>query len=167
MLTFDPKSIIFILENEVRNMVDKILDTIKLSLAKILGADEEPSTQQLALYIPNKDKNGNKIKKLDAWIKRARALLTIIGGGATSLPPADGSWLIPQKNDKDISSLRDEDIIWEKTTIVYTYIKADNFLDNLKSLREFLHCFGRESNQGEIVFEFDGKFFRISNFDKK
>ncbi|HLP47401.1 MAG TPA: hypothetical protein VK469_15745, partial [Candidatus Kapabacteria bacterium] len=62
--------------------------------------------------------------------------------------------------------LKDEDVIWEKTTIIYTYIKADSFLKSLRALRNFLHRFGRETNQGEVVFEFDGKFFRISNFDR-
>jgi len=32
-------------------------------------------------------------------------------------------------------------------------------------LREFLHRFGRETNQGEVVFEFDGEFFRIREYD--
>lgn len=65
---------------------------------------------------------------------------------------------IPNKDKKDV--------IWEKTTILYTYIKTDNFLNNLKFLRIFLHRFGRETNQGEVVFEFDGRFFRIFDFDE-
>jgi len=36
---------------------------------------------------------------------------------------------------------------------------------SLPRLREFLHRMGRETNQGEIAFEFDGRFYRIRNFD--
>ena len=38
---------------------------------------------------------------------------------------------------------------------------------NLKSLREFLHRFDRETNQGEVVFESAGEFFRIREYDSK
>ena len=147
-------------------MADNILDIVETSLVEIVGAEEEPSIQQLTLYIPNKDKNGKEIAKFYDWVKEARKFLTIIGGGATALPPADGSWLSPENKIETITDLKDEDVIWEKTTIIYTYIKADSFLNNLKSLRKFLHRFGRETNQGEVVFEFDGKFFRISDFDE-
>ena len=146
--------------------MDEVLDVVETSLVEIVGAEEEPSIQQLTLYIPNKDKNGNEISNLDVWIKEARKLLTIIGGGATALPPAGGSWISLENAIKDVTDLRDEDIIWEKTTIIYIFIKADSFLNSLKSLRRFLHSFGRETNQGEVVFEFGGRFFRILDFDE-
>jgi hypothetical protein len=147
-------------------MVDDMFDIVETSLVEIVGADEEASMQQLTLYIPNKDKNGKEIANLHDWIKEARKLLTISGGGATALPPADGSWISPENKIETVSDLKDEDVIWEKTTILYTYIKTDNFLNNLKFLRRFLHRFGRETNQGEVVFEFDGRFFRIFDFDE-
>lgn len=147
-------------------MPNDVFDIVETDLTKIVGAEEEPSIQQLILYIPNKDKYGNEIEKLPGWIKEARKLLTIIGGGSTALPPADGSWLSPENKIETISDLKDEDVIWEKTTIIYTFIKADSFLNNLKSLRKFLHRFGRETNQGEVVFEFDEKFYRILVFDE-
>jgi hypothetical protein len=144
-------------------MPDDIRD---LDLAEVLGAKKEPSVQQLTLYIPNKDKDGGKIKRLRVWIKEAKKLLTIIGEGSTTMPPADGTWLKNQ-DIKTMKGLRDEDILWEKTTVMYTYIYPDRFEDqeNLSSLREFLHRFGRETNQGEVVFEYDGKFYRIDEYD--
>jgi hypothetical protein len=36
---------------------------------------------------------------------------------------------------------------------------------NMARLREFLHRFGRETNQGKVVFEFDGNFWPIDKFD--
>lgn len=137
-------------------MIDDGLDVI-LDLSKILGTEEAPSTQQLVLYIPNKDKDGKQIKQLNRWLKEARELLTKIGGGATAFPSAEGTWLNPETNR----------IIWEKTKIIYTYIYSDKFEENIRLLREFLHRFGRETTQGEVVFEFDGKFYRILKYDSK
>jgi len=142
-------------------------NTLEIDLQKLLGVTKEPCKQQLVLYIPNKDKNGKEIKDLEYWIKEAKKLLTLIGGGATAMPPSDGTWLDPEKHIESIDELKDEDIIWEKTTIIYTFINVDKFLKNLSSLRKFLHKFGRETSQGEVVFEFDGKFYKIDKFDKK
>ncbi len=130
-------------------------ETLEVVLANILGAKDEPSIQQLTLYIPNKDKNGRQIKNLNRWIKEAQKVLTSFGGGSTAMPPADGTWLNPEN----------KKIIWEKTTIVYTYIDPDRFEANVGFLREFLHRFGRETKQGEVVLEFDGKFYRIREYD--
>ena len=129
----------------------------EIILAKLLGAIEEPSFQRLTLYIPDKDKHGKEIKKLKEWIKKAREILTLIGGGATALPPADGTWMNPENHE----------IIWEKTTMIYTYIDPDKFEENVRSLRAFLHAFGHQTSQGEVVFEFDGRFYRIRKYDQK
>ena len=130
-------------------------DDVEIILARLLVAIEAPSIQQFTLYIPNKDKNGKQIRNLDQWIKEAQKILTNIGNGTTSLPPADGTWLNPDNNE----------IIWEKTKIIYAYIDPDKFEENMGMIREFLHRFGRETNQGEVVFEFDGKFYRIRKYD--
>ena len=130
-------------------------DSVELILAKLLGASEEPAVQVLTLYIPGKDSDGKRIKNLKRWVKEAQKVLTAIGGGATSMPPADGTWLNTKSNE----------IIFEKTTIMYTYIDPDSFEKNANILREFLHRFGKETNQGEVVFEFDGRFYRIRKYD--
>ena len=92
-------------------------------------------------------------------------MLTIIGKGSTTMPPADGTWL--KKDINSMKELKDSYILWEKTTIISTYIDPDRFEKNLKSLREFMHKFGRETDQGEVVFEFAGEFFRICKYDLK
>jgi hypothetical protein len=66
------------------------------------------------------------------------------------MPPTEGGWL-----DEENSV-----IIWERPIIVYTYIKPDLFETYLPQLRAFLHRMGRETNQGEIVVEFDNQFYR-------
>jgi len=142
-------------------------DVLKIDLKEVLGSTEAPSTQQLTLYIAHKDKNGGEVKDLPGWIKEAQKVLTIIGGGSTRMSPADGTWLSQEKALDSIDQLRDEDMLWEKTTIIYTYIYPDRFEKNLRLLREFLHNFGRETNQGEVVFEFAGEFFRIREYDPK
>ena len=137
-------------------MIADSLDVV-LDLAKIIGAEEAPSAQQLVLYIPNKNKDGKQIKYIKRWINEAQEVLNEIGGGATAFPPADGTWLNPETNRT----------LWEKTTIIYTYIYSDKFEENIRLLRKFLHKFGRDANQGEVVFEFDGKFYRIRKYDPK
>jgi len=137
----------------------------EINLAELIGALEAASVQQLTLYIPHKDRDGKSVKDINKWITEAQKLLTVIGGGATTMPPADGSWL--KKDIDTIEKIKNEDIVWEKTTIIYTYVYPDKFEKNLKSLREFLHRFGRKTNQGEVAFEFDGEFFRIREYDLK
>ena len=144
-------------------MPDEITE---IDISKIIGTLRESSVQQLVLYIPNKDKNGKEIKHLQKWIREAQKILTVIGEGATTMPPAGGAWL-KEKSITSIDQLKDKDLLLEKTTLMYTYICADRFEKNLITLREFLHRFGRETNQGEVVFEFDGKFYRITKYDQK
>ena len=136
-----------------------------VSLAGLIGATEEPSVQQLTLYIPHKNKEGKTVENIYKWIREAQRLLSIIGGGTTTMPPADGTWL--KRAVDNMEELKDEDVVWEKTTVMYAYIYPDRFEKNLKSLREFLHGFGRETNQGEVVFEFAGEFFRIRKYDSE
>ncbi len=127
---------------------------MEFDLAKELGAREEPSAQRLTLYVPNKDCVGNAIADHEKWTKEAQELLTEIGGGATAFPPVDGTWRKPDGND-----------LWEQTRIIYTYIDPDKLAANMPRLRTFLHRFGRNTNQGQVVFEFDGWFWSIDKYD--
>jgi hypothetical protein len=50
--------------------------------------------------------------------------------------------------------------------VVYSFVsRPDEFLRHLPRLRAFLHRMGRETNQGEVAFEFDDRFYRIRQFD--
>jgi hypothetical protein len=124
-----------------------------LNLGAQLGADEGFSTQSFSLYVPNKDKNDQEFGHQRRWVLDAIRLLSEINGGATAVP-VEGGWV-------DDSGR----VILEEPVIVYSYVKTEPFLKNLTRIREFLHRLGRETNQGEIAFEFDGVFHRIRRFD--
>lgn len=128
-----------------------------IKLAEALGTDAGISIQRFTIYLPDRDRYGNEIPDRDAWKLEAMQLLSEINGGATAFPPVEGAWL----NDTEA----EPELIWETTVMIYSFIKPDSFLDNLPRLREFLHRFGRETNQGEVAFEFAGRFYRIRRFD--
>ena len=109
----------------------------------------------MTLYIPDKDRQGGELGTQRKWVLEAAALLANIGGGVTIMPPTEGGWYDPES---DV-------IIWERPVVVYTYIKPDLFLQHLPTLRRFLHRLGRETRQGEIAVEFDGRFYRITDYD--
>lgn len=128
----------------------------ELDLGRALGSLEDASSQVLTLYIPDRDRNGRKIRAHRTWVQDALGLLARIGGGATC-HWGEGSW-------KDKPT--DEPII-ERTAVVYTYVDPKRFLAVLPELRKFLHRFGRETKQGEVVVEFDSLFYRIRMYDKE
>jgi hypothetical protein len=127
---------------------------LDLDLGKELGATGAPAAQRLTLYIPNKDCLGVVVASHASWVKEAHELLTTIGKGATAFPPVDGSWEKP-----------DGSVIWEETRIIYTFVEPDRLQANLQRLREFLHRFGKEANQGEVKLEFAGWMWTIDQFD--
>ncbi len=136
-------------------MAAKEKDDEELNLARALGSDGGVSTQCFTIYVPNKDRKGQEIGNQRKWVLGAIQLLSQINGGASAMPPVEGGWL----NDEG-------EIIWENPVVVYSFIRPDQFLQKLPRLREFLHRMGRETNQGEVAFEFDGRFYRIRKFDK-
>lgn len=130
-------------------------DKVTIALGPKLGAEADVFTQKITLYIPNKDQDDKVITDQEEWVRQARQLLTEMNDGATAFPPADGTWRTDEGK-----------ILWESTRLVYSYIRTETFLDQLDRLTEFLHRFGRETNQGEVVFEFDKQFFRVKKFDR-
>jgi len=125
-------------------------------LAAVVGAAESAAIQRLTLYIPSRDKDGRDFDP-SPWVEEALRLLSKIGGGATAMPPVDGAWLNPETSE----------LIREKVVLVYTFIDPDQFEATLDELRAFLHRLGRETDQGEIVFEFDDRLFKIRDYDAR
>jgi hypothetical protein len=127
---------------------------IVLDLATALGSEPGYSTRSLNIYIPNKDKDGNPVPDQGRWVEEALRLLSEVNGGATAMPPVDGVW----RND-------DGTLIRENPIVVYSFVRPAAFVQNLPRVREFLHRLGRETNQGEIAVEFEGRFYRIRQYD--
>ena len=125
-----------------------------VGLAGELGADGGTSVQCFSIYIPDKDQQGNEIGNQRKWVLEALDLLGQINGGATAMPPCEGVWLSD-----------DGEVIREHPVVVYSYVVPDVFLADLPRIRQFLHRMGRETNQGEVAFEFDGQFYRIRQYD--
>jgi hypothetical protein len=130
-------------------------DEVELDIAGFFGADADASTQGFSIYVPNKDRDGREIGDQRRWVLEALHLLGSVGGGATAMPPVEGVW-----------ENAEGEFVWENPVIVYSYIKADQFVARLPELRSFLHKMGRETRQGEVAFEFDGRFYRIREFDE-
>jgi hypothetical protein len=129
-------------------------ETTGIDLVSALGSDGGVSTQCLSIYVPNKDKVGREIGNQRKWILEAIQLMTEINGGASAMPPVEGAW----QNDEG-------EVIWENPVVAYSYIRPERFIQSLPRVREFLHRMGRETNQGEIAFEFNERFYRIAKFD--
>jgi hypothetical protein len=106
------------------------------------------------LYIPDRDVDGKVLRNQRRWVLEGADLLARIGGGVTIMPPVEGGWL----NDSG-------EVVWENPILIYTFIRPAEFRDMLPMVRAFLHKLGRETRQGEIAFEFDTKFYRITKFD--
>src|SRR5713101_1214386 len=118
-----------------------------INLAGVLGADAGVAVQCFTVYMPNKDKNDQEIGTQRRWVLDAIRLLSEINGGATAIP-VEGGWLSD-----------DDKIILEHPVIVYSFVaNPESFLQHLPRLRAFLHRMGRETNQGEVAFEFDDRF---------
>jgi hypothetical protein len=126
----------------------------EIDLVQALGASQAASPQILSLYIPSVDKEGNSTFDQKVWIRKAGEMLSDLGGGVTVNPPSRGGWKSPSG-----------EIIWEDIVILYSFIDAESFLQNLPILRKFLHQLGRETNQGEVACQFDGMFYKITEYD--
>jgi hypothetical protein len=127
-----------------------------IDLAAALGAEPGISVQCFRLYVPNKDRHGKEFGTQRKWVLEVIELLSELNGGATAMPSVEGTWATEQG-----------ELVWEHPVVVYSYVDAARFLSSLPRIRGFLHRLGRETNQGEIAFEFGDEFYRIRKFDEK
>ena len=125
-----------------------------LGIRDLLGASEELSVQQLAVYLPDKDRNGNSFDN-QVWIDEALRSFSKVGGGASAIRDLAGAWLNPETGE----------LIVEKTTLVYTYVLPEKFVAEIGEIRAFLHEFGSSTDQGEVMVHFGGVTYRITEFD--
>ena len=129
-------------------------EPISVDLAAALGTEAGVAVQCLTVYIPNKDQHDQEIGTQRQWVLEAIRLLSEINGGATAIP-VEGGWRNYEGR-----------LILEHPVVVYSYVtRPEAFLKELPRLRSFLHRLGRETNQGEVAFEFEDHFYRIRRFD--
>jgi hypothetical protein len=126
----------------------------EIDIAAAFGA-ELLSQERFSIYIPDKDRNGKRVEQ-GKWIDEALRLLSSINGGATAMPPVKGAWL-----NEDTGKL-----VSEEPVIVYSYIDPDDFPNRLGEVVEFAKRLGRETNQGEVAFEFNGGFYLLDQFEQ-
>lgn len=113
-------------------------------MAEMLGAEPGVAVQCFTVYIPNKDKYDQEIGTQRRWVLDLIRLLSEINGGATAIP-VEGGWV----NDEGT-------IILEDPVVVYSFVAdPEKFYGQLPRIRAVLHRMGRETNQGEVAFEFD------------
>ena len=127
------------------------------SLSSALGATYPQGGEQITLFIPGKDQVGRPINQ-DHWTDEALGTLGRLFRGATAFPPGKGVW-------RDDS--RGGALLREITVMVVSYAPRGNLRKNLPHLRDFLHRFGRESNQGEVGVIINGVYYGISKYDQR
>ena len=133
-------------------------ETGEFDLATALGADQARiGIQVLTLYIPSHDRDGETLDDQERWVRRAAEVLVTLGDGVTIPPAYRGGWRKPDTGET----------IWEHPVLPYTYVDPGLLLEQVAELRAFLHRMGRETGQGEVAFEFDGEFCRITDFDHR
>jgi hypothetical protein len=126
-----------------------------VDVGESLGAELDESVEVLTLYIPDRDRDGVELGDQRKWVLEAARLLSRIGGGATIEPAADGVWFDVER----------DNLLWERTVRVFTFIRPDSFEGLLPELRSFLHRLGRDARQGEVAVELAGRFWRIRSYE--
>ena len=118
-----------------------------IDIGPSLGTESRARTHRFTIYIPDRDRENRPVDDFDAWIDKGMMLLTELNGGCTRLPNTSGHWL----------SERGE-IVKENTALIYSFFwDMAAFERQLPRVREFLHRFGRETNQSEVMVELSGE----------
>lgn len=117
-----------------------------LDLAFELGAEALATVEKFSIYFPDCDRHNNPVPDFESWVDQAMLTLTDINGGVTRLPASIGMW-----------NSQTGTLVKERTTIIYSYLmKPDQFVSRIKEIRQLVHDFGRETNQGEVLVEYAG-----------
>lgn len=125
-----------------------------VNLVEGFGAAEEATQDRITIYVPSRDRDGEKVE-FEAWVGRALELLSQLGGGATRMPPAQGAWLNPET----------DALIVEDVTLVYAYVDGDALAARLPDIRRLMHGMGRALKQGEVIVEVNDTLYKIRDFD--
>jgi len=127
-------------------------------LHEALGAGPPAGVDQVTLFVPSVDRNGESIDQ-SYWTDQALATFGRLFRGATAFPPGRGVW----RDDE-----RDGELVYDDTQMVTSYV-ADGIFDDqdvLDRLRRFLCRMGREANQGEIGIVVAGTYLGIVDYEE-
>ena len=113
---------------------------------------ERPANRRLCLYIPNKDRNGNPVYRLDEWINEACLVLVAMCGGASRPLPLSGFWQTSAGK-----------LIEETTHTVFSFIDPHALKSNWSLLSDFIERFLTETNQESVAIEYDGAMHFVSS----
>ena len=128
----------------------------KLNIKHALGATHPVGASQVVLFIPDLNREGDPIDQ-QLWIEECLRVMGKIFRGATAFPRGRGVW-----RDDDAG----ERLLEEQTVMVVSYVDRKLLTNStLRSLRDFLHRFGREARQGEVGIVIDSKYYGISRYD--
>ena len=128
----------------------------KPNIERTLGATYPVGASQVVLFVPDRNRVGAFIDQ-DYWVDQALGILGKLFRGATAFPPGRGVW-----RDDDVG----EKILKEQTVMVVSYVNPKLLTAHaLRSLRDFLHRLGRETQQGEVGVVINSKYYGISRYD--
>ena len=125
------------------------------SVHAALGATHPLGGEQITLFIPSKDRDGQAIDQ-DRWSDEALAAMARMFRGATAFPPGKGAWRDDAKGGV---------LLREVTVMIVSYAQSEELKSHLGALRSFLHRFGRMANQGEVGIVVSGRYYGISKYD--
>ena len=130
----------------------------KTNIKRTLGATHPVGASQVLLFIPDRSREGAPIEQ-QYWVDEALNVMGKIFRGATAFPPGRGVW-----RDDEAGG----ELLKEQTVMVVSYVDRKLLTaPTLRSLREFLHRFGREAQQGEVGIVIDSKYYGISRYDNQ
>src|SRR5271168_4023761 len=125
-------------------------------LHEALGAGPPAGVEQVTLFVPSVDREGEPIDQA-YWTDQAITTFGTLFRGATAFPPGRGVW----RDDE-----RGGVLVYDDTQMVVSYVNGEILGDDevLKRLRGFLCRMGREANQGEVGIVIDGSYFGIIEY---
>ena len=126
------------------------------NIKRTLGATYPVGASQVVLFIPDRNREDTPIDQ-QRWVDEALDVMGMLFRGATAFPPGRGVWRDDERGGK---------LLKEQTVMVVSYVDRRLLtVARLRSLRQFLHRFGRETQQGEVGVVIDSKYYGISRYD--
>ena len=124
-------------------------------MLSLLG-EPVPFAHAIIVYLPNKDKEGQKFD-VEPWDTEALKLLGRLFQGATSYP-SRGSY---RKSDKS-GTIIEEEVMLEQTRMITSFVMEDDFTETkMKQIANFLYRYKNETKQQEVALVVDGEMYYL------